>query len=66
MMRVRSCAVCMRVRAICEGCGVLPNGEARDGALGDASEDCRERANVALNHGLRLDPTLASLARLAE
>ena len=58
----------MRVRAICEGCGVLPNGEAlgTDGALGAASEDCAERANVALNHGLRLDPTLASLARLAE
>ena len=56
------------MRAICEGCGVLPNGEAlgTDGALGAASEDCAERANVALNHGLRLDPTLASLARLAE
>ena len=54
------------MRAICEGCGVLPNGEALGTAPSALHRKTAPSANVALNHGLRLDPTLASLARLAE
>ena len=55
------------MRAICEGCGDLPKREgALDGALDGGASDCGPSARTAFNHGLRLDPTLASLARLAE
>ena len=60
----------MRVRAICEcGCAApAKEKKALDGALGGGrrASDCGPSARTAFNHGLRLDPTLASLARLAE